>query len=99
MDDSDEPASKKQRESIKSNTQDYELDFYSATNYNPVLSVEAKEIAEADCQLGLDKTLNEHNFYIKTRALQRHYLDAAFSEQIQKFTWLINVSTIIFFPV
>ena len=92
MDDSDEPASKKSKRTTVKNNLDHESDLYSATNYCPELSEEAKAIAEIDCQQGLDKIIDEFTFFMKTRGLQRSYLDLTFKELIEKFPWLTNVS-------
>ena len=92
MDDSDEPASKKSKRTTVKNNLDHESDLYLATNYSVELSEEARAIAEIDCQQGLDKIIDEQTFYYKTRGLQRSYLDSTFKEQIEKFTWLTNVS-------
>jgi hypothetical protein len=63
------------------------------------LSEEAKEIAEADCQQGLAKILDAYTFYLKTRALQRQYLESPMNEQIEMFTWLEDVRNSIDFKI
>ena len=85
-----QPATKKAKQALRKNT-DHESDFYSASNYYPILSEEAKAIAETDCQQGLDKILDEQTFYVKTRALQRFHLESTVGDQIHNFPWLKNV--------
>ena len=84
-------ASNKEGKASSQKNTDHESVLYSASNYYPILSEEAKAIAETDCQQGIDNILGEQTFYVKTLALQRFHLISTVGDQIHNFPCLKNV--------
>ena len=75
------------------------LDQYQATNYQPIMSNEEKEVAEAELASAKDLDILDdlNDLYEKTRVLQRHSGSLSVSDQLEKFPWLKYVSTLVSF--
>ena len=88
-----EPVAKSTRLDEGTKSLNHDTDLFSATNYFTTLNDDEKLLAESDREKGLME-FTEAELYLKTRALQRHYLNETVEVQIDKFPWLQNVSTV-----